>query len=337
MGRAIPNPACSVNSDRRCLNVVDRFRTRVRKGLFSPDSIPKLVENYRAGDGAIDQSDLSRLLIEVMSPETCRKTTVVLTDRRQRSRGDNLPRAEPVQWQGTVGPNGSGQGGPNTEFLTLPLQSNRDRTMNRQYKRLARTTAWMLSAALVQTASAGIDLDELATRIDSVERTTQAGTVVAYAGAPGGLVSDGVRNSRYAEALLRYLDAPLDVGSMLRWVRDSVLESTSGTQEPVAHVSLPGRSVYLAANPASRPSEYPPAEETVRRADSRRVALTIGNAAYEHVEPLRTPLNNAVAISSSLERLGFSVTRLADTDKAALETGLRVFRAQAANAEIAVV
>ena len=54
--------------------------TRVRKGIFSPDNIPKLVENYRTGDAAIDQSDLSRLLIEVMSPETCRKTTVVLTE-----------------------------------------------------------------------------------------------------------------------------------------------------------------------------------------------------------------------------------------------------------------
>ena len=54
--------------------------TRVRRGLFSPDSIPKLVENYRAGNAAIDQSDLARLLIEVMSPETCRKTTVALTE-----------------------------------------------------------------------------------------------------------------------------------------------------------------------------------------------------------------------------------------------------------------
>ena len=54
--------------------------TRVRRGMFSPDSIPKLVENYRAGDGAIDQSDLARLLIEVMSPETCRKTAVTLTE-----------------------------------------------------------------------------------------------------------------------------------------------------------------------------------------------------------------------------------------------------------------
>ena len=54
--------------------------TRVRKGIFSAESILKLVENYRTGDGALDQSDLSRLLIEVMSPETCRKTAVLLTE-----------------------------------------------------------------------------------------------------------------------------------------------------------------------------------------------------------------------------------------------------------------
>ena len=53
--------------------------TRVRKGLFSSTSVPKLVENYRIGDAAIDQSDLSRFLIEVMSPETSRKTAVTLT------------------------------------------------------------------------------------------------------------------------------------------------------------------------------------------------------------------------------------------------------------------
>jgi hypothetical protein len=54
--------------------------TRLLKGRFSRENIPKLVENYRSADAAIDQSDLSRLLIEVMSPETCRKTTVSLTE-----------------------------------------------------------------------------------------------------------------------------------------------------------------------------------------------------------------------------------------------------------------
>ena len=69
-----------LQADRAKMRRLGLSPTRIRKGMFSPDSIPKLVENYRAGDGAIDQSDLSRLLIEVMSPETCRKMVVMLTD-----------------------------------------------------------------------------------------------------------------------------------------------------------------------------------------------------------------------------------------------------------------
>ena len=67
-------------ADRTKMRRLGLSPTRVQKGMFSPESIPKLVENYRAGGGAIDQSDLSRLLVEVMSPETCRKTAVTLTD-----------------------------------------------------------------------------------------------------------------------------------------------------------------------------------------------------------------------------------------------------------------
>ena len=69
-----------LQSDRTKMHRLGLSPTRVQKGKFSSDSIPKLVENYRSGDGAIDQSDLSRLLIEVMSPETCRKTAVTLTE-----------------------------------------------------------------------------------------------------------------------------------------------------------------------------------------------------------------------------------------------------------------
>ena len=69
-----------LQADRTKMRRLGLSPTRVQKGKFSPESVPKLVENYRSGDGAIDQSDLSRLLIEVMSPETCRKTAVTLTD-----------------------------------------------------------------------------------------------------------------------------------------------------------------------------------------------------------------------------------------------------------------
>ena len=69
-----------LGADRAKMRRLGLSPTRVRKGMFSPESILKLVENYRTGDGALDQSDLSRLLIEVMSPETCRKTAVLLTE-----------------------------------------------------------------------------------------------------------------------------------------------------------------------------------------------------------------------------------------------------------------
>ena len=69
-----------LRSDRAKMRRLGLSPTRVRKGIFSPESVLKLVENYRTGDGALDQSDLSRLLIEIMSPETCRKTAVILTE-----------------------------------------------------------------------------------------------------------------------------------------------------------------------------------------------------------------------------------------------------------------
>jgi len=69
-----------LQADRAKMRRLGLSPTRLLKGRFSQDNIPKLVENYRSADAAIDQSDLSRLLIEVMSPETCRKTTVVLTE-----------------------------------------------------------------------------------------------------------------------------------------------------------------------------------------------------------------------------------------------------------------
>ena len=70
----------TLSEDRAKMRRLGLSPTRVRKGLFSQSSIPKLIENYRTGDAAIDQSDLSRFLIEVMSPETSRKTALALTE-----------------------------------------------------------------------------------------------------------------------------------------------------------------------------------------------------------------------------------------------------------------
>ena len=218
--------------------------------------------------------------------------------------------------------------------------------MKSRYMPLARTIAFVLSAMCIHGASATIVHGTPAEIVDStsaglvrVDDNRKAGTIVAYATEPGRLAYDtfGGDHSPYAEALLRYLEAPLDVGLMLRWVRDAVLELTSGSQKPVAHVSLSGRSVYLAANPALPPSKREPVEGSKQEEGPVRVALTIGNSAYEHFNPLTTPRNDSAEIASALERLGFLVFRFANTDKATLESAIREFGEKASNAEVAVV
>ena len=78
-------------------------------------------------------------------------------------------------------------------------------------------------------------------------------TLVAYAAKDGTVASDGSgRNSPYSEALLAYLEEPrLDVGLMFRKVRDAVLASTGGRQEPFTYGSLSSRGAYLGTPPAS--------------------------------------------------------------------------------------
>ena len=76
-------------------------------------------------------------------------------------------------------------------------------------------------------------------------------TLVAYAAKEGTVASDGEgRNSPYTTALLAHLEEPgLEVGLMFRKVRDAVLASTGGRQEPFVYGSLSSEGAYLAARP----------------------------------------------------------------------------------------
>ena len=70
----------------------------------------------------------------------------------------------------------------------------------------------------------------------------------------------------------------------------------------------------------------------------KRVALVIGNAAYEHVEPLKNPANDAEAIGGSLSRLGFSgATPQLNLDYLGFRRALQLFGAAAEGADIAVI
>ena len=69
----------------------------------------------------------------------------------------------------------------------------------------------------------------------------------------------------------------------------------------------------------------------------QRVALVIGNASYAHAPRLANPLNDAADVGAALARLGFAVTKLENTDHAALRQGLLAFTRAASAAEVAVV
>ena len=87
-------------------------------------------------------------------------------------------------------------------------------------------------------------------------------TLVAYAAKEGTVADDGEgRNSPYTTALLAHLEEPgLEVGLMFRKVRDAVLATTGGRQEPFVYGSLSSKGAYLGALPEPEPT---PAPETV--------------------------------------------------------------------------
>ena len=70
---------------------------------------------------------------------------------------------------------------------------------------------------------------------------------------------------------------------------------------------------------------------------NERVALVIGNAAYEHVPPLVNPRNDAEDMAGLLRRLGFVVTEGLDLTDVAMKDRIRTFARRARGAEVALV
>lgn len=67
-----------------------------------------------------------------------------------------------------------------------------------------------------------------------------------------------------------------------------------------------------------------------------RVALVIGNSAYEHLPVLDSPRNDATAVAAKLQRLGFTVITGIDLDRAATAAKLQQFQQALANADTAL-
>lgn len=83
------------------LNRLGLNKERVLEAMFTADTMPRLLQNWRDKPGAIDQSNLARLLMSVMSTETCRKVIVAcaeagFVDRTRTPYGTMLVRSKNV-------------------------------------------------------------------------------------------------------------------------------------------------------------------------------------------------------------------------------------------------
>ena len=76
---------------------------------------------------------------------------------------------------------------------------------------------------------------------------------------------------------------------------------------------------------------------TVHAAAQDRVALVVGNSAYQFISALPNPSNDAAAIQAKLEELGFDVIPSIDADRARLRADLDRFTAAARDAEVALI
>ena len=69
----------------------------------------------------------------------------------------------------------------------------------------------------------------------------------------------------------------------------------------------------------------------------KRVALVIGNSAYQHVAPQRTPASNAAAMGDMLKEIGFEVTQGQNLTKAEIESAIAKFSVDASHADLSIL
>ena len=81
------------------------------------------------------------------------------------------------------------------------------------------------------------------------------GTLISYATKDGQVAADGVgsKNSPFTQALLEHLADPLDIGVVLRKVREKVMKATGGKQQPWDYGSLTGGELVLSRIKGGRP------------------------------------------------------------------------------------
>jgi len=69
-----------LSSDAEKMKRLGLRKDRVLDAIFTSDTLPRLVETWRERPGQIDQSNLARFFVTVMSTETCRKLVVASSE-----------------------------------------------------------------------------------------------------------------------------------------------------------------------------------------------------------------------------------------------------------------
>jgi uncharacterized caspase-like protein len=72
-------------------------------------------------------------------------------------------------------------------------------------------------------------------------------------------------------------------------------------------------------------------------AQETRIALVIGNSAYQHTPPLTNPANDANDMTEELEKLGFTVIGKQDLDKSEMDRSIRDFAAALSGAKVGLL
>jgi hypothetical protein len=110
----------------------------------------------------------------------------------------------------------------------------------------AKTRLVFLDACRDNPASRALISSRSAAAVGLAPVNAASGTLVAYATRDGATAEDGNgTNSPYTTALLKHIDSPLDIALVLRQVRQTVLQLTSGRQEPWEYGSLVGNQIVL--------------------------------------------------------------------------------------------
>lgn len=111
----------------------------------------------------------------------------------------------------------------------------------------------------------------------------------------------------------------------------SALDAATATQPAVELTNT--AAIQPLVEPTSQASQNP---DSSTGSSAQKVALIIGNSAYQNAGRLANPKNDASAMSEVLRGIGFKVIVSTDATKAAMETSIREFIQEAKRADVSL-